>query len=127
METDESVLKDAISADVNAIHIFDPENKKAIISFTGGIDGNQPLFDFIKQFDAQFDSKGLEDLEKFSHLITNLKKKRKKLLAHLDMIMYHPVLLFSASEESRKDLIDYIKVWEKLYHAFAEMNLLCVK
>ena len=46
METDESVLKDAISADVNAIHIFDPENKKAIISFTGGIDGNQPLFDF---------------------------------------------------------------------------------
>lgn len=118
METDESVLKDAISADVNAIHIFDPENKKAIISFTGGIDGNQPLFDFIKQFDAQFDSKGLEDLEKFSHLITNLKKKRKKLLAHLDMIMYHPVLLFSASEESRKDLIDYIKVWEKLYHAF---------
>lgn len=118
METDESVLKDAISADINALHIFDPESKDAVISFVGGIDGNQPLFDFIKQFDEQFDSKGLETLERFTPIIDNLKIARKSLLTHLDLIMYHPVLLFGASEKSKNDLIEYIQAWERLYHAF---------
>ena len=71
----------------------------------------------IIQFDSQFDSKGLETAERFSPIINNLKKKREKLFASLDMIMYHPVLLFGASEENRTNLIEYIKAWEQLYHA----------
>lgn len=118
METDETVLKDAISADINEIRVFDPDDKESVVAFAGGIDGSQPLFDFIIQFDSQFDNKGLETAERFSPIITNLKEKRKKLFSNLDMIMYHPVLLFGASEENRANLIEYIKAWEQLYHAF---------
>lgn len=118
METDETVLKDAISADINEIRVFDPDDKESVVAFAGGIDGSQPLFDFIIQFDSQFDSKGLETAERFSPIITNLKEKRKKLFSNLDMIMYHPVLLFGASEDNRTNLIEYIKAWEQLYHAF---------
>lgn len=118
METDESVLKDAISADINSVQVFDPEDKESVVAFIGGIDGSQSLFDFIIQFDAQFDSKGLETAERFSPIIRNLKEKRAKLFSCLDMIMYHPVLLFGASEENRTNLIEYIQAWEQLYHAF---------
>lgn len=118
METDEGVLKDAISADVNAAHMFNPEDKDSVVSFAGGIDGNQALFDFIIQFDAQFDSKGLETAERFTPIINNLKGKRDRLLSRIDIIMYHPVLLFGASEENRTSLIEYIQAWEQLYHAF---------
>lgn len=78
METDETVLKDAISADINTVQAFDPEDKESVVAFVGGIDGSQPLFDFIIQFDSQFDSKGLETAERFSPIINNLKEKREK-------------------------------------------------
>lgn len=118
LETDETVLKDAISADIIAIRVFNPDDKESVVAFVGGIDGSQPLFDFIMQFDSQFDNKGLENVERFSPIISNLKEKREKLFSSLDMIMYHPVLLFGASEENRINLIEYIKAWEQLYHAF---------
>lgn len=118
MVTDESVLKDAISADTVSNSFFDPNAKESIVSFAGGIDGSQALFDFIIQFDSQFDSKGIETAERFSAIISMLKEKRKKLLKSIDMIMYHPILLFGASEEKRQILFDYIKAWEELYHAF---------
>ncbi|OQB13593.1 MAG: DNA translocase FtsK [Firmicutes bacterium ADurb.Bin193] len=118
METDESVLKDAISADITNAKFFNPESVNSIISFSGGIDGSQPLFDFIVQFDAQFDAKGLDNAERFTAIISNLKEQRAKLYDSIDMIMYHPVLLFGASEEKRQVLVDYIQAWERLYHAF---------
>lgn len=118
METDENVLKDAIAADINAIHPFNPEDQESVIAFTGGIDGNQALFNFITQFDAQFDSQKLENVERFTPIIRNLKYRRDKLLSCLDMIMYHPVLFFGASEENRICLIKYIHAWGQLYHAF---------
>ena len=118
METDESVLKDAISADITDSKFFDPESTQSIIAFSGGIDGSQALFDFIVQFDAQFDAKGLDSAERFSPIIENLKEQRKRLFASIDMIMYHPVLFFGASEDNRQTLIDYIQAWEGLYHAF---------
>lgn len=118
METEESILKDAISADRISEKYFDPESSQSIIAFSGGIDGNQALFDFIVQFDTQFDIKGMETAERFSPIIVNLKKYREKLYASIDMIMYHPVLFFGASEENRQNLIDYIQEWECLYHAF---------
>lgn len=118
METDESVLKDAISADIVSAKYFDPENADSITSFVGGIDGNQPLFDFIMQFDAQFDAKGFDNAERFSPIIANLKEQRANLFTSIDMVMYHPVLLFGASEEKRQILFNYIQSWERLYHAF---------
>ena len=98
METDETVLKDAISADINAVQAFAPEDKESVVAFVGGIDGSQPLFNFIIQFDSQFDSKGLETAERFSPIINNLKEMREKLYARVDRIMYRPVLLFGASD-----------------------------
>lgn len=118
METDESVLKDAISADINSIKIFDPEDKDSVVAFSGGIDGGQPLFDFIIQFDEHFEKNGIETAESFSPIISNIKEKRAKLFSCIDLIMYHPILLFGASEEYRTSLIDYIRAWEQLYHAF---------
>lgn len=118
METDESVLRDAISADVTGTKIFEPNSPDSIISFSGGIDGNQALFNFIVQFDSQFDAKGFDTVEHFQPIIANLKEQRKKLFDLIDMIMYHPVLLFGASEKNRQILIDYIQAWEHLYHAF---------
>lgn len=117
METEETVLKDAVSADINEIHAFNPDDKESVVAFVGGVDGNQPLFDFITQFDSQFESKGIEAAERFSPIISNLKEKREKLYLSIDMIMYHPVLLFGASEENRTNLIEYIQAWERLYHA----------
>ena len=118
METDESVLKDAISADIKSTQFFNPDDSASIVSFSGGVDGNQALFDFIVQFDSQFDIKGLDSAERFAPIIANLKEQRAKLFGSLDLIMYHPVLLFGASEENRQILIDYIQAWEHLYHAF---------
>ncbi len=119
METDESVLKDAISADIDNENFFAPEDAlDSIVSFSDPFGGNKSLFDFIMRFDTQFDEKGLDGVEHFTPIISDLKNQRAKLYANLDMIMYHPVLLFGASEENRLDLINYIEAWEKLYHAF---------
>lgn len=125
LETDEAILKDAISADINIIHVFDPDDKESVIAFAGGIDGNQPLFDFIIQFDSQFDRKELDNAQRFSPIIKNLKEKREKLFSDLDMIMRYPVLLFGTSKsdekksnESRDNLVEYINAWEQLYQAF---------
>ena len=118
METDESVLKDAISADITNAHYFDPDDKDSLVSFSGGIDGNQTLFDFIVQFDSQFDKKGIDTAERFAPVIRELKRCRSLLCEKIDMVMYHPVLFFGASEENRNLLMNYIKAWESLYHAF---------
>lgn len=120
METEETVLKDAVSADTNEIRPFNPDDLESVVAFAGGVDGNQPLFDFIVQFDSQFDDKRLETAERFSPIISNLKEKRDKLFSNLDMIMYHPVLLFGASEDNRTNLIEYIAAWEQLYHALCK-------
>lgn len=118
VETEESVLKDAISSDKISEKFFNPKSSDSVVAFSGGIDGSQALFDFIIQFDAQFDTKQLENSERFAPIIQDLIKYRNQLCSSIDLIMYHPVLFFGASEENRQLLIDYIKAWENLYHAF---------
>ena len=119
IETEETVLKDAISADIVELNSFDPQNPDSIVSFKGGIDGNQALFAFLAQFDAHFVDKHIDTAEPFEPIINDLLETRQKLCADLDMIMYHPVLLFGSDEESRSNLIAYIHAWERLYHAFS--------
>lgn len=119
METEESVLKDAISADIKSFNPFNPVASDSMVAFHGGIDGSQSLFDFITQFDVQFKAKNIETTELFTPIIEELLVLRGKLLSNLDMIMYYPVLSFGVDEESRKTLIDYIETWAKLYHAFS--------
>lgn len=119
METEESVLKDAISADIKSFNPFNPVVSDSMVAFHGGIDGSQSLFDFITQFDVQFKAKNIETTELFTPIIEELLVLRGKLLSNLDMIMYYPVLSFGVDEESRKTLIDYIETWAKLYHAFS--------
>lgn len=118
LETDESVLKDVISADQKSFSPFNPMDSDSKISFKGGIDGNQALFSFVSQFDGQFDSKGVETVDYFCPIINKLIENRKKLIRNLDMIMYYPVLSFGADEDARQDLIEYIETWAKLYRAF---------
>ncbi len=119
METEESVLKDAISADIQSFSSFNPVSEDSIVAFHGGIDGSQSLFDFITQFDAQFKVKNIETAELFTTIVEELLVLRCKLLRNLDMIMYYPVLSFGVDEEARQTLIDYIETWAKLYHAFS--------
>lgn len=119
METEESVLKDAISADIESFNPFNPVGTESMVAFYGGIDGSQSLFDFITQFDAQFKAKNIETAELFIPIIEELLTLRGKLLSNLDMIMYYPVLSFGVDEEARQTLIGYIEAWAKLYHAFS--------
>lgn len=119
METEESVLKDAISADIKSFSPFNPVSTESMVAFHGGIDGSQSLFDFITQFDAQFKAKNIETAEMFIPIIEELLTLRGKLLSNLDMIMYYPVLSFGVDEEARQTLIGYIEAWAKLYHAFS--------
>lgn len=119
METEESVLKDAISADIKSFSPFNPVGAESMVAFHGGIDGSQSLFDFITQFDAQFKAKNIETAELFTPIIEELLTLRGKLLSNLDMIMYYPVLSFGVDEEARQTLIGYIEAWAKLYHAFS--------
>ena len=107
METEESVLKDAISADIKSFNSFNPVDAESMVAFHGGIDGSQSLFDFIKQFDAQFKAKNIETAEMFIPIIEELLTLRNKLLGNLDMIMYYPVLSFGVDEEARNTLIGY--------------------
>lgn len=118
LETEESVLKDAISADIKSFSPFNPVSIESMVAFHGGIDGSQSLFDFITQFDAQFKAKNIETAELFIPIIEELLTLRGKLLSNLDMIMYYPVLSFGVDEEARQTLIGYIETWAKLYHAF---------
>ena len=118
IETEETVLKDAISADIKEQYSFNPKDEESLVAFKGGIDGGQALFDFLTQFDSQFAEKQIETAEPFLPIIKELTEYRNALCCELDMIMYHPVLLFGSDEESRNLLINYIQAWEKLYHAF---------
>lgn len=120
LETEETVLKDAISADIKSFDAFDPIGADSLVSFKGGIDGDITLFDFIIQFDGKFDSKGIETAERFKPIIDSLVELRKRLLKNLDLIMYYPVLTFGADEEIRKDMLDYLDVWARLYSAFCK-------
>lgn len=120
LETEETVLKDAISADIKSFEAFDPIDADSLVSFKGGIDGNITLFDFIIQFDRKFDSKGIETAERFKPIIDSLVELRKRLLKNLDLIMYYPVLTFGADEEIRKDMLEYLDVWARLYSAFCK-------
>ena len=118
IETEETVLKDAISADIKEQYSFNPKDEESLVAFKGGIDGGQALFDFLTQFDSQFAEKQIETAEPFLPIIKELTEYRSALCRELDMIMYHPVLLFGSDEKSRNLLINYIRAWEKLYHAF---------
>ena len=119
IETSETVLKDAISADTDSLSGFNPVDPDSLVSFKGGIDGSHALFDFLIQFDAQFKEKHIQTAELFAPIIENLIEKRSKLCEQMDLIMYHPVLLFGSSDDARNNLIDYIRAWEQLYHAFS--------
>lgn len=92
----------------------------SLVSFKGGIDGDITLFDFIIQFDGKFDSKGIETAERFKPIIDSLVELRKRLLKNLDLIMYYPVLTFGADEEIRKDMLEYLDAWARLYSAFCK-------
>lgn len=120
LETEETVLKDAISADIKSFQGFNPEEGASPVSFKGGIDGDITLFKFITQFDEKFDSKVIETAEHFAPIIQRLVELRNKLLKSLDLIMYYPVLTFGADEDIRKDMLEYIDTWAKLYSAFCK-------
>ena len=120
LETEETVLKDAVSADIKSFYKFDPTAVETPVSFKGGIDGDITLFDFIGQFDGKFDSKGIDTVERFKPIIASLLELRKSLLQNLDLIMYYPVLTFGVDEVIRKDMLDYLDAWAKLYSAFCK-------
>ncbi len=98
---------------LKSFNSFNPVDAESMVAFHGGIDGSQSLFDFIKQFDAQFKAKNIETAEMFIPIIEELLTLRNKLLGNLDMIMYYPVLSFGVDEEARNTLIGYIDAWAK--------------
>ncbi len=124
LETEESILKDTVSADIVALSRFIPLSSDSVISFNGGIDGKTALFKFIERFDALFATKGIENAELFTPIIATLIQSRTKLLCNLDLIMHFPVLAFGADKEVRQTLIAYIDNWSRLYRAFCANELI---
>ena len=108
IQTESTVLKDAIVADNKVIHAINPTIDDGITSFD-----SKSLFDFM----AAVDDLGLDAHLPFQPIITKLIDYRCKLLKHIDAIMYLPIWAFGSDEELCKDLFSYVELWSDLFSA----------
>ena len=119
IKTEETVLKDAITADYESIELLQPLSAKSRVAFNRKLEGMISLFDFIKAFDTKFAEMGITPLEKMTPVVEELIEARKPIIDNLDLILNYPVLLFGGDTKARKDLVRYIDAWGTLYHALS--------
>lgn len=118
MITEESVLRDAMFSDYESFTAFVPTEVDSRTSFDGSC-----LFDFIRRFDEQFESKKFENVEKFSPILEKLVVSRDALLKKLDMIMDFPILAFGVSETLGEALNHYIEAWTELLRVYCRNEI----
>lgn len=119
LQTNESILRDAVSTDIEHFHPFYPDDSaNEIISFN-----DSSLFEFIDRFDQQFLEKGNDDIELFRPVLEALIQARTNLIQHLDLIMYHPILSFGIDKHLRNELISYIEAWSGLLRLYCQNEL----
>jgi len=113
MMTDVPILKEALLSQEKEFNPFNP-NKDDTLLNSAGIG----TFEYLRRFDAKIEDENYGHATKFSPIIDTLIQKRTLLLKRLDMIMYHPELLFGANEIARTELFDYIDSWAELLKAY---------
>lgn len=114
MQTEESVLRDAIAGSIVSCDIFEPESSDSITGYD-----NTSLFKLLRRFDEQFKQRNMTDSTfEFSPVITDLVAYRDKLLASLDLIMYFPILAFSSDADLKNVLYLYTEKWTELLRIF---------
>lgn len=113
MTTDVPILKEALLSQEKEFQPFNPTVDDSLLSSAG-----IGTFEYLRRFDEQIESEKYEQAIKFGPIIDCLIEQRTKLLKRMDMIMYHPELLFGVNEEARKDLFSYIDSWAELLKAY---------
>jgi hypothetical protein len=129
METDETVLRDAVAGNIISSDMFNPESETSKISFD-----NVSLFELLRRFDEKFrQEKRTDTTYEFASVIADLIVCRKKLLENqnLELIMYFPILVFSIDTELKDALYKYTERWTELLRIFnknePEMHSLSAK
>lgn len=113
LQTEESVLTDAIGASIETSEMFQPEVNTSIIGYD-----QTALFLLLRRYDEQFQELRRTDTDDFSPIIEDLVSYRKTLLSNLEVIMYFPILAFSTNTELKKALYKYIEKWSELLLVF---------
>lgn len=113
MKSDVPILKEALLSQEREFHSFNPTVDDSILSSAG-----IGTFEYLRRFDEQIENEKFEQTIKFGPIIDKLTDGRLKLLKRMDMIMYHPELLFGANNEARKELFGYIDSWAELLKAY---------
>jgi hypothetical protein len=114
METEESVLRDAVeSRDIVSTDRFKPEQEDSVISYCG-----RTLFELLRSFDEEFKRQNLDSIDYFSDTLEDLLANRRVLSQNLELIMYFPVLAFSMDDSLTTALNLYSEKWAELLRAF---------
>lgn len=116
--TQEGVLRDALSSDFESFSPFLPTDQDTKTGFDGSA-----LFEFIKRFDVQFESKSLDNVEPFAPILDKLVAARQALLNKLDLVMYFPVLAFGVHKELGKALEEYMVAWTDLLRVYCRNEI----
>ena len=113
METDETVLRDAIASPPVSINEFRPEEITSVVA-----SDNSSLFECFRRFDEQFRQRKDENVDFFTPILERLVANRNILLANLDIVMYFPVLGFGSNQPLLEVLRKYTEVWTELLRTF---------
>lgn len=113
MQTDESVLHDAVAGSIVSSDMFQPEADTSITSYD-----QTSLFVLLRRFDEKFKELRRTDTDDFSPIIGDLIACRETLLANLEVIMYFPTLAFSTDLNLKTALYNYTEKWSELLLVF---------
>ena len=114
IQSEETVLCDAIAGNILSSDMFQPESENSITGYD-----DSSLFTLLRRFDEQFKQRRLTDTTfEFSPIIGDLVSYREKMLENLETIMYFPVLAFSTDLELKKTLYHYTEKWAELLRVF---------
>jgi hypothetical protein len=114
LETEETTLRDAVSAQSVSTNFFCPDSKASVCA----CDRDLSLFECLISFDEQFRAKGLDNVDFFGDIISKLKEYRAKLLENMDIVMYFPILGFGVNADIKNALLGYTKTWGDLLRIF---------
>ncbi len=113
IQTEESVLRDAVTGSMVSSNIFQPEVDTSITSYD-----QTSLFILLRRFDEKFKELRRTDTDDFSPIIAELIACRETLLANLEVIMYFPILAFSTDLNLKTALYNYTEKWSELLRVF---------
>ena len=115
IQTEETVLTDAIAGNTTTNDVFQPESDSSLTS-----SDNISLFELLRRFDIEFKQRRLTDTTfEFNKIINEITALRNVLLSNLEIIMYFPILAFGTDTNLKSTLYQYTEKWTELYRVFS--------